>query len=292
MNTIQSRILSATIATGFILFASSCGNSESDAENNEFDCDPQWEFDTIESGYLSVAAVNNPPSIYVDPDTGEAEGFDADILPEFAERNCLEIRWIPLAGAAAVAAMTEGRADLGSGGWAITEERGEVIGQFEEPVYYNSGAILASEEYTSIEDLEDLTVGVEGGSIYQDAARDALGSDNVRVYQSVEAQIGDLHAGRLDAVLAQSLQMNYQAEQRGLLDEYQVTTLPPDDEYPDITGFTTSNYPFTKNNTELGEAIQEYIAEIKESGEFEEILLSYGLGEENIYGPNAPEDSE
>lgn len=283
MHITRSRVISAAAATLLVATLAACSSDTADSTVAE-DCEPRWDFDTINPGTLTVVAVNNPPSIYVNPDTGEAEGFDSEVMELFAEEACLEIDWTPLAGAAAVAAMTEGRGDLGTGGWAITEERGEVIGQFETPAYWNTGAILAADEYTSVEQLEGLTVGVEGGSVYQEPAQEALGADNVRVYQSVEAEISDLDAGRIDAVLSQAIQMGYQAEQRGMLDEYQISILPPDENYPTITGGSPSNYPFTKSNTALGDAIQEFIAELTEDGTYEEILMGYGLQRENVYG--------
>jgi polar amino acid transport system substrate-binding protein len=284
MHITRSRLTSLAAVLALTLTATACGADKEAGGTISKDCKPKWQFDTIHEGVLTVVAVNNPPTIQIDPDTNKAEGVDADVLPKFAKVNCLDIKWLPLSGAAGVAAMTEGKGDIGSGGWGITEERGKVIGQMHTPTFWNGASVLSKKPIDTMDGLKGSTVGVEGGSLYQEPVTKFLGKDDVRVYQSVDAEIADLKAGRIDAVVSQAIQTRYQAEKRDMLNDFHFAVLKPDQRFPALTELHGSNYPYTKSNKALGSAIEEFVAEMKKSGEFQKILRAHGFDDVNING--------
>lgn len=264
------------------LALSACGGAN--AESTAADCEPAAEFDTVIDDTLTVAAVQQLPGIDVDVSTGELSGLDSVLLPRFAEENCLELDVEPLPGAAAVAAMTEGRADVAGGGWNKTEERGETLGQ-SETVWYDALGLVSLDGVDSIDALEGTQVGVVGGSLFEGPLADAIGSDNVVSYQSIDAIFNDLESERLDAAMGAASTLTIQVADRGS-DELQVEELAPNPNYEVLTAPGEKNYPYTKDNEALGEALDDFIIRAKEEGLVREALAEYDItSEAALEGP-------
>lgn len=177
-------VAAGTLVCGIAISGCSSSGGKSNANATNSNCTPKWHFTTISKGVLTVIAVNNPPTIQIDPNTGKAEGVDAEVLPKFAKDNCLTVRWEALDGAAAVAAMSSGRGDVGSGGWGITAKRGKVIGQMSSPTFCDGASVLSKQPIASYDALKaaadkGVTVGVEGGSLYQQPLTSLIGSSHV-----------------------------------------------------------------------------------------------------------------
>lgn len=275
--------LNLLCAGALMATASACANNPAGAEIPE-DCQPAAQFETIVDGTLTVAAVQQLPGINVDVNTGEITGLDSVLLTKFAQENCLKLDVQPLAGAAAVAAMTEGKADVAGGGWYKTEERGKVLGQ-SETLWYDQAGIVSLDGLASVGDLQGKKVGVVGGSLFEAPLAEALGAGNVTSYQSIDAIFNDLESGRIDAALGAGATLTIQVAERGNQD-LKVATLEPDPEYPVLTTPGEPNYPYTKTNTDLGAALDEFIGQAKQDGLIKESLAEYGITSETaLEGP-------
>jgi len=246
-------------------------------------CTPKWTFSTLQKGVLSVAGVNNPPQLNIDPNTGKATGIDPDLLNKFAQLSCLTVKWNRLTGAAAVAGMSAGKMDVGAGGWGKTPERGKVMGQLNTVVYYVPTAILSNKGIDTIAKMAGKQIGVEGGSLYQTELQKIFSSSDVHVYQTVDAEVQDLVTGRIQAAFGDSIQMSTAAKTHNLPSS-DLYPQKPDSKYPTLTAETRGNYPYTKGNTALGNALNQFIVEERASGDLKKIFLKWGLSEINVNG--------
>jgi ABC-type amino acid transport substrate-binding protein len=125
-----------SIAAAALLALTGCTQSSGTAATST-NCTPEWEFDTVNQGVLTIASVGSLP--YLDIKSGsteEAGGIDGDFYTEFAKRACLKANFTSLGGPAAVEALTQGQADVGAGGWYATPERAKSIGQ-PDPGWYS-----------------------------------------------------------------------------------------------------------------------------------------------------------
>jgi polar amino acid transport system substrate-binding protein len=239
------------------------------------DCKPVAKFDTVVNGTLTVSAVQQLPGINVDVNTKKITGLDSVLLTKFAEENCLRLDVQPLAGAAAVAAMTEGKADVAGGGWYKTAERAKVLGQ-SETLWYDQAGIVSKTGLSSINDLKGKKVGVVGGSLFEKPLGAAIGTDNVVSYQSIDAIFKDLESGRIEAALGAGATLTIQLKDRGN-SELKISTLKPD---PNYAVLTTSNEA-------LGTALTDFIKHAKTDGLVKDALAKYGITSQTaLEGPS------
>lgn len=266
--TVVALVASGALATSLTACTQSSTNS------SPTDCDPEWSFETNQPGKLIVASVGTLPYVDIQPGSSEAEGIDGSFYTDFAERACLTVEFRSLGGPAAVAAMTEGQADVAAGGWYATPERAESIGQTS-PVWFNYNGIVSSDELDSVESLQGKNIGVVGGSVYVAPLEEAVGDNRVKQYQTADAILQDLKAGRIDAGVGTAVEMGYQVQARN---ETGLTVVPleQDEEYPELTTGGEVNFPHTKDNAELGQALEDFIQKIQGDGTVEAVLAEYG----------------
>ncbi len=275
--------LSGAVALSMLTLSACASADTGTTDAPAADCVPAAEFDTVTAGKLTVAGIQQLPGLDVDPVSKEVRGLDSVLLVGFAEENCLEVDFQPLPGPAAMAAMTEGKADIGGGGWYRTPARGEVMGQTD-PIWYDQLAVFSKGEIASVDELKGKKVGIVGGSVFEAPLTEALGVDGVALYQSIDAVFEDVIAGRIDAGMGAGATTTIQVKDRGL--DLVVSILAPDPAYAVLTAPGEPNYPFTKTNTALGDALNAYVQAARADGTVERELASYGVtGDIAINGP-------
>lgn len=211
----------------------------------------------------SVTVATSPgyaPFEYQEGD--ELVGYDVDIWNEFSKRTGIEVNWEFADFSGLLGLLSTGRADAVSAQMAPNEER-EKTYCFSDPTnYYGSTVVVAAdnEEIQSVEDLAGKTVGVGSGNTMQQTVEAMYPEGEVKfeTYTSatLEAMLSDLMYGRIDAVLAQDIQ-TYMALQSN--SELKVKVLDPFEYAPGCI-------VFAKDNTELRDAMNEFLDIIREDG--------------------------
>lgn len=249
---------------------SACSGGQSDAVAE--DCTPKYgEFDTITEGKLAFNIYDGMPYF---GSTGDGqEGIDADFLNEFAEASCLEPEWTVSPSAAVIQSVASGRADIAGGGWYATEERGEIVDQ-STPIYVELPTIFAAEETADVESLRGKTVGTVTGYLWVDELKSIA---DVKEYQSSDATLSDLAEGRIDYAVLGSIDAPYLLEVNSKFSELTSALMEPNDIVRSSSEPQLPNYPHTKGNAALTEALNAAIQDAHESGRFAEIVESYGL---------------
>jgi polar amino acid transport system substrate-binding protein len=153
---------------------------------------------TVHSGQLTVALYEAPPFATVKG--GKLAGAEGDIIARIAALECLKPTPLMGSAAAAIPAITSGRADTAIGSWYRTAERAKVIA-LGAPVMKDQMAIVSKDgAIGTIPDLKGKKVGAVIGYLWVDDLKKLLGS-SLKLYPSGDAMYRDLASGRLDALI-------------------------------------------------------------------------------------------
>lgn len=164
------------------------------------------------NGCVLRVAVENAyqPFNYIDPDSGEAVGYDYDIFAEVCTRIDCQVEYIETSWDAMVAVMGgEGSFDtydVGADGITITEERAQHV-DFSIPYITSTQLLLVridEDRFTQPAEFAadpNLIVGTQLGTTNYDAAVELVGEDRVRAYDQFGPAVQALINGDVDAVV-------------------------------------------------------------------------------------------
>lgn len=164
------------------------------------------------NGCVLRVAVENAyqPFNYIDPDSGEAVGYDYDIFAEVCTRIDCQVEYIETSWDAMVAVMGgEGSFDtfdVGADGITITEERAQHV-DFSIPYITSQQLLLVridEDRFTQPAEFAadpNLIVGTQLGTTNYDAAVELVGEDRVRAYDQFGPAVQALINGDIDAVV-------------------------------------------------------------------------------------------
>jgi polar amino acid transport system substrate-binding protein len=159
-------------------------------------------------GATITVAVENAylPFNFIDPDTGEAQGWDYDALAEICARlNCVP-EFVETAWDGMILAVANDEYDMAADGITITDERKEIV-DFSEGYVTLQQAILArvdEDRFSDAESLQaatELMVGVQPGTTNYFVAVDLVGEERLVPYETFPIAVQALIAGDVDAVV-------------------------------------------------------------------------------------------
>ncbi len=215
------------------------------------------------AGVLKVGAdTTYPPFEWINTQTGKPQGFDVDLANLIAKKLGVKAEIISTAWDGIIPALKAGKFDVIISAMTITDERKKEI-DFSDP-YYDSGQIIAvRKDNTTIHGPEDLSgkvVGVQTGTTGEIAAKKIKGAI-IKEYPDIQYAFTDLEKGRIDAVINDFPVSAYYA--KGHPDVKLVGKL-----------FTKEQYGIAlrKDETDLKEAINKILKEIKSDGEYDQIF--------------------
>lgn len=263
-----TKVLVLGSALAFSLTA--CGGSgDANAEAAAENCTPKHNFSTAKEGVLTVALTNTPPYSY--EENGQLAGIDSDILQEFAAQECLTIEYTPFTYATAVPAVQQGQADVAIGGFYRTAARNEVV-RLSAPIYLDELTVISKEGHSTVDEILGKRLGTVEGYLWVEALQQ-LPDTETRTFPDSLNLAQDLKAGRLDVGLD-----GYGAAARSVEGtDYQVKVLEQDDRVPATIEPSQTGFLMDPSNAEMGDAIDQTIGELRESGKLVEILESNGL---------------
>lgn len=177
---------------GFICLAAlvitSCGGQKSDPANRTLlrvGTDPTY-----------------PPFETVNPQTGEIDGFDIELITAIAKANGWSIEFTAVPFDGMIPGLTGGKYDAAISATTITPERQAVV-NFSDP-YYLAGQVVAvpvtDSVTTSVAQLTGKKVGVQLGTTGEMMAKKIEGAQ-VFPFDNIGAAFIDMSNGNLDAVL-------------------------------------------------------------------------------------------
>lgn len=147
-----------------------------------------------------------PPFSEVTP-AGELKGFDIDIAGALCDEMGKSCEMVQTEWDGIIPALLERKCDAIVASMSITEDRKKVIDFTNK--YYKTPAKFAAAADAGLEDtaegLAGKVVGVQRGTIFQDFLESEMPDVELKLYGTQDEAYLDLQAGRVDAIMADSI---------------------------------------------------------------------------------------
>lgn len=276
----------AALVVALGLALSACGGGSSDSSDDGGGSI----LDQVKTNGLRVGFVGEIPWSFIENDgTGTFTGAEAEVVKECAAKlGITEIFPVSAQFDALLPGIQAKRWDIIAAGMSLREQRLEIAIATQQMYGFGVRALVPKGNPQGINSWTDikeagLTVGMVSGGNYQDAV-EALGI-TVKPYDSLESQIADLEAGRLDVVSNAELSLvdyvKKNPDKVELADPWN---------YEDIGASMPALY-FNQDNVELRDAFNDCVSELKGNGKLAEILTKWGFDPNTITpaGPGEPQ---
>ncbi|MGO1247971.1 MAG: transporter substrate-binding domain-containing protein [Oceanisphaera sp.] len=201
---------------------------------------------------------------------GKLVGIDVDLITAIAKDQGFEINIEQMDFSGIIPAMQAGMLDIGMGGMSITDKRKETV-DFSDP-YFAAGVSLVVAEnnmnIASLVDLPDKKVVVKNGTVGASFANnntDEYGYSIIQVSDSA-SMFQEVTNGTADALMEDYPVISYAIATGGL----KLKTVGER-----LTGDDYGISVLKGKNDELLQMINDGLANLKESGEYDEIMNTY-----------------
>lgn len=259
-------VAAAIAMMGMSLMA--CGGKKTAESAAESKAEGAASVKTVSAGKLIMATnAEFPPYEY--HEGNEIKGIDVEICRAVAEKLGLELQIEDVAFDAIIPEVASGKADLAAAGMTVTEDRKQNM-DFSD-TYATSIQLILVQENSSIAGKEDLSgkkIGVQLGTTSDLFSTEDFGEDAVVRYSKSMEAVQALSQGKIDAVIVDS-----QTAKEFVNEVKGIKAL--DSSYSD----EAYAIGVKKGNTELLNAVNAALAELKSEGKLDEIVTKYTKAE-------------
>ncbi len=245
------------------LTLAACGSSDNTAESTAASGDYEAVAEALDGVLVMATNAAFPPYEYLEGD--EIVGIDAEIAQAIADELGVELQIDDMDFGSIIVAVQSGKADIGVAGMTVTDERLENV-NFSESYATGVQVIIVPEDSAieSVDDLDGAMIGVQESTTGHIYCEDDYGTDHVTAYTTGASAVEALVAGKVDCVVIDNEPAKAFVEaNEGLkiLD----------------TEYVVEDYAIAiaKENTDLLDAIDAILADLKDSGELDEIIAKY-----------------
>jgi len=256
----MKKFVAMLLALVMVLSLAACGGDNSGSD-----------LKTVEAGKLHMSTNAAFPPYEMTTDDGGFEGIDVEVADAIAKKLGLELVVDDMGFDAALTAVQQGQSDIAMAGITVTDDRLEVM-DFSDS-YATGIQVVIVKEDSPIQSVDDLAnadmIGCQKattGYIYcsDTPENGGYGEDHVTAFDTGALAVMALVNGQVDAVVIDNEPAKaYVVENPGLkiLD----------------TEFAVEDYAigFAKGNTELKDAVNKAMAELKADGTFQKIVDKY-----------------
>ena len=246
--------------------AASSDAASSEAASSEAASETETaELSTVEPGKLIMSTNAAFPPYEMTTDSGEFEGIDIETAQAIADKLGLELQIDDMDFDAAMLAVQQGKADMVMAGVTVTDERQNVM-DFTDSYATGIQSIIVKEDsdIASVDDLAGKKIGTQRGTTGYLYCSDDFGDENVVAYDNGLTAVQMLNNGQVDCVVIDNAPAKeFIAANPGLklLD----------------TAYVEESYAIGvgKGNTELKDAINTALEELKADGTLQAIVDKY-----------------
>ncbi len=246
--------------------AASSDAASSEAASSEAASETETaELSTVEPGKLIMSTNAAFPPYEMTTDSGEFEGIDVETAQAIADKLGLELQIDDMDFDAALLAVQQGKSDMVMAGVTVTDERQNVM-DFTDSYATGIQSIIVKEDsdIASVDDLAGKKIGTQRGTTGYLYCSDDFGDENVVAYDNGLTAVQMLNNGQVDCVVIDNAPAKeFVAANPGLklLD----------------TAYVEENYAIGvgKGNTELKDAINTALKELKADGTLQAIVDKY-----------------
>jgi polar amino acid transport system substrate-binding protein len=220
---------------------------------------------------VMATSADYPPYEYVDSTSGTQEivGFDVDIARYITEELGYDLEIQNIDFNSLIPSLQANRADFVMAGMTPTEERKQNV-DFSE-IYYEAKNTIVARQGSGLDSPESLagkSVGVQLGSIQEQAARDLEGL-NITPLNRINEMVQELKAGRIDAIIMEDTVANGYLASNPDLEAHVIPSM----------GEGGSAIAFPKGS-ELQEEFNPVLREMMENGTMDELITKW-FGDES-----------
>ena len=246
--------------------AASSDAASSEAASSEAASETETaELSTVEPGKLIMSTNAAFPPYEMTTDSGEFEGIDIETAQAIADKLGLELQIDDMDFDAALLAVQQGKADMVMAGVTVTDERQNGM-DFTDSYATGIQSIIVKEDsdIASVDDLAGKKIGTQRGTTGYLYCSDDFGDENVVAYDNGLTAVQMLNNGQVDCVVIDNAPAKeFIAANPGLklLD----------------TAYVEESYAIGvgKGNTELKDAINTALEELKADGTLQAIVDKY-----------------
>jgi polar amino acid transport system substrate-binding protein len=239
--------------------------------------------ETVEKGLLTIAFTGDMPGTgYQD---GKMVGYDGEILQRVSDATRLKVKPALMEWSGTIASVQTRRVDVMAGTMGWTEQRSKIMA-LSDPIHYFKNGITQTDKtnWHTLKDLEGKKVGTITGFSFIPEMRRISGLQ-VALYDTSDAAVRDLLAGRIDAVIGDPPVMQY-AISRNPQWHIKFTAFTDNSpEFPLLTGLGQVVFGLNKDNPELVKAVNAEIARLWQTCELRKIGKGYGLVQDVWFVP-------
>ena len=277
----MKKALSLMTAAALVLSLAACGSTASSAASSEAASSDAAsseaasseaasetetaELSTVEPGKLIMSTHAAFPPYEMTTDSGEFEGIDIETAQAIADKLGLELQIDDMDFDAALLAVQQGKSDMVMAGVTVTDERQNVM-DFTDSYATGIQSIIVKEDsdIASVDDLAGKKIGTQRGTTGYLYCSDDFGDENVVAYDDGLTAVQMLNNGQVDCVVIDNAPAKeFIAANPGLklLD----------------TAYVEESYAIGigKGNTELKDAINTALEELKADGTLQAIVDKY-----------------
>ena len=246
--------------------ATSSDAASSEAASSEAASETETaELSTVEPGKLIMSTNAAFPPYEMTTDSGEFEGIDIETAQAIADKLGLELQIDDMDFDAALLAVQQGKSDMVMAGVTVTDERQNVM-DFTDSYATGIQSIIVKEDsdIASVDDLAGKKIGTQRGTTGYLYCSDDFGDENIVAYDDGLTAVQMLNNGQVDCVVIDNAPAKeFVAANPGLklLD----------------TAYVEESYAIGvgKGNTELKDAINTALEELKADGTLQAIVDKY-----------------
>lgn len=278
----MKKALSLMTAAALVLSLAACGSTASSAASSEA-ASPEAassdaasyseaasetetaELSTVEPGKLIMSTNAAFPPYEMTTDSGEFEGIDIETAQAIADKLGLELQIDDMDFDAALLAVQQGKSDMVMAGVTVTDERQNVM-DFTDSYATGIQSIIVKEDsdIASVDDLAGKKIGTQRGTTGYLYCSDDFGDENVVAYDDGLTAVQMLNNGQVDCVVIDNAPAKeFVAANPGLK---LLDTAYVEEDYAIGVG---------KGNTELKDAINTALEELKADGTLQAIVDKY-----------------
>ncbi|MTT31180.1 transporter substrate-binding domain-containing protein [Terrilactibacillus sp. BCM23-1] len=266
------------VVSMFAMLLGACGSSsKSGAAKSEGNTLEQVK----KKGVLVVGSSNDAPFAFIDKDTKEFTGIDAEIIKEIAKRlgiKKVEMKEIKFENL--LLELNKKSVDLVTDGMYVKPER-EKVAKFTDIWYKEGEAILVGKDSTvkSVDDLKGKVVGAQKGQSFLELAQKWKSEGkvkDVKIFGGQSELMLAIKTKKVDAVVGDGALAAYAIKTDKSLGIKMVSPYTP----VDAGKIAAAG---RKNDTSLVDAVNKELAAMKEDGTVLKILEKYGLSKDYYF---------
>ncbi len=244
------------------------------------------ELNLVTKGTLTVAFNGDMPG--TGWQDGKLIGLDGELMGIVASNLGLKITPALMEWAGEIASVKARRVDIMHGMMGWNDKRIKVI-NISDPIYYGGANITQkkSTNWKTIKELEGKKIATIQGFGWVDQLKQIKGAE-LKLYDTSDAAIRDLLAGRIEALFADPPLIQYAISKNPDWDIHSVPVSQDfDKKYALLTGKYNVVFGLSKEAPGLLKAVNAEIAKIWASCTNVKIAKKYGLGDKSWFNPGS-----